>query len=195
MLGVSRFPLIQGPTPETSRFYGVGRVQTTLEPLPGHTYKGVGDGTKVKVNDICNSNLDAMLSIISAFEVAVLAGMIEPGEVVFITIDVPGKQTPRISGCSEGLAVTIALLGYKVPEDVMMTGFVDAFGDKALTHEEMMKLPVKYVEGIPTKILGAVQNRMKLIIPRDRTSNMRMAPGVVKVNTLGDTISYLFPKS
>ena len=193
MLGKSQFPLIQGPTPETSRFYGVGQVRTTLSPVPGQTYKSVGDQAKVKVNDICNGDLNAMLAIVSAFELAVLLGNIEHGENLFITLDVPGKQTPKLGGCSEGLAVTMAVLGYKVPEDVMMTGFVDVFGDRVVTLEDMMNLPVKYVEGIPAKIQGAVQQNMTLIIPRERTSNIKLGPKVVRVNTLGEVIRFLFP--
>ena len=72
-----------------------------------------------------------------------------------------------IGGASEGAATVLAFLGCKMPENSMITGFVDSFGLTKISHSELMNEPIHKIDCLKSKALGAGKCRLTLLFPEE----------------------------
>lgn len=96
---------------------------------------------------------------------------LRPGTRRYLWIGAPPNV--RICGASEGLAALLALLCFRLPSNVACTGFVAMLGEpnSVAVAQNLVKLPIESVDGVPIKCRGAVERGFFLIAPAQDVPN------------------------
>ena len=154
-------------------------------------YKCVGANAQFHYPAVFGDNSDASLSIISSYQMAVDAGAIDGKKKIFLNI-APCSLT-SIGGASEGAATVLAFLGCKMPENSMITGFVDSFGLTKISHSELMNEPIHKIDCLKSKALGAGKCRLTLLFPEENAHEFGkdIPKNAIPVATIGKALSQI----
>lgn len=167
-------------------------VPLVVSSKPGDgSYSSCGINKQLHYSSCFSRNVDAMLSITSSYNAAVQSGMIDNTSNIYITV--PGEFGHlSIGGASEGIAVLLALIGVKMPERVMATGFVDVVGSTAMSRDQLMQLPIKRIDSACAKAKGAKEFSLRLLLPEGNRSDFKDEPvNVCFVSNVSDALSAL----
>lgn len=182
VIGVGFFPATQN-----GGFACKCRIQASLVPVAGRLYHTLGINRQLKIPGNFLKNADAMLSITSAYTAAVQGAVISNSTPLFLTLDPPGL--PNVTGASEGIATLLAFMGCVMDEHTMITGYVDAIG-MTESYEDLLSLPVRQIDEVKAKAIGAEKCGLKLFIPADNVGDFggKLPSHVIPVATVRELV-------
>jgi len=192
VLGSCRFPVTSGTGGTDVTFGRFLTVVVTTVPLPNLSYLQFEGGPNKESMFRCQGDLmkrehttnnDGMFSILSAFNAMGLAlGMATPRR-KYISVPDWLPELTKMGGASLGLATLVALLGYIVPDNVAVTGFVTTFGSSETGMQPLRMLPVDGVDHVGVKARGALDTGVSLLYPMANEADVvRAMIGYMRVN-------------
>jgi len=158
MLGRTYFPVtINGG------FGSKCELTVSSKPTNSSKYRKIGIFGNFNYPHAFGNDGDSALAITSAYSVAVQSGALSTHQPVYLNLE--PDDLPMISGASEGAAALLAFLGCVMPENAMITGFVDGIGAKNLTKQDVERLEIRGIDNVCVKADGAKKCGLTLIFP------------------------------
>ena len=113
-------------------FGGTNSCYLTTDPVEGVEYRTVSpDGNRISLSVEKNymGDINSVSSIMSSYEVAshLWNEKLKPRGITRMFLNLSDVNMD-IKGASEGLATIATMLGFHVPENVIMTGYIEGFG-------------------------------------------------------------------
>ena len=187
MLGTSFFPITLN-----GRFDCKCKLTVAKTPTEGSKYEKLGAFHQFYFPLAFSKNPDAALSVTSSYNAAVLAGFVDGRVETFLTLEPDTIGT--ICGASEGAATLMAMLGVIMPDNSMITGFIDSIGCGEMTREELFRMKIQKIDQAKAKAIGAKEANIKLLLPHDNKAEFEansIPSNVVFVETVGDAIAVI----
>ena len=176
------------PATQNGRFACKCKFEVRFSPTPYKNYDCIGLNHQLFYPKNFTNNVDAMLSITSAYTAAIQSGNLSNEKPIYMTLE--PSELPPVTGASEGIAALLAFLGCQMSENQMITGFVDTIG---MTEEAVEDLVIKQIDEVRAKAEGAEKCGLTLFIPSGNVKDFgNIVPKhVVPVKTVGDAIKQI----